>query len=422
MRSLVLLIALVLIANLAVAGDYTPRIGVLGPDEVDFGGKTVTVITRDIDWVVYNGGKPTEERIAEAEQLYNVKIELSTFTGTDALMSRIMANDSTYDIFRFNHRSGYFPLVSAGMLFPMSQILPEEYFAELPTPDLYTIEKLAFRGDYYGFGVTYDLFNGSMMLMNYKKEIIREENLADPYELWLEDQWDWEAFEKMMIAVTKDTDGDGVVDQYGFYDLTNGTGAYRFIPFNDAEVAKKDESGNWVYTLNEPNAINAVNLINKWRNLGILGSNPVFGTGHLAGIRNRLAAGEEIGLVPFPKGPDVERYYYPVFDFASNFLPVNVAYPEGLIALADFLFREGDGQEYLDFYINSYMQTRDHLDVYMAGAENWRGEGETFQNSGLWAITDPAMSAALNGEKGVAAAVDEVKPEAQAFLDDLFDQ
>jgi len=49
---------------------------VLSSDQVDFGGKTVNILVGDLDWVVYNGGKPLDERIAEAEQLFNVKIEV----------------------------------------------------------------------------------------------------------------------------------------------------------------------------------------------------------------------------------------------------------------------------------------------------------------------------------------------------------
>lgn len=422
----VMMLVVVLISSAVLVSAYSPSPGVLDPQDVDFGGKTVSILIRDIDWVVFNGGKPTEERVAEAEELYNVKIEVGTFSGSDAIMSRIMANDSTYDIIRTNHRSGYFPLVSSGMLSPISQIMPPEYFESLPTPDQYTIEKLAFRGDLYGFGVTYGLFNGSMMIFRYNKDLIEEAGLEDPYELWLEDRWDWEKFEEMCIALTKDTDGDGVIDQFGYYDVGNSTAAYRFLPFNGAEVAKRDENGKWVYALNEPEAINALNIIVRWRNLGILGSGGyekvAFAGSHVAGMRHDLAAGANFGYIPYPKGPDVETNQWPVFDFSSNFLPVNVAYPEGMIALADFLFREEDGEEYLDFYINTYMKTREQLDAYMAGVDQWYGEGDVFQWSGLWDTTDAAVNAVLNGEKGAAAALDEVAPQAQAFLDDLFDQ
>ena len=145
----ILLLSVVACLLLTVAGiglAYTPRPGVLSPDEVDFGGKTVTVLVGDLNWVVFNGGKPLEERIAEAEALYNCKIEVGAIGGADAMIARILAGDSTYDIFRFEHRGGYFPLVTQDMLLPVSDILPPEYFESLPSADRYSIEKLKFRG------------------------------------------------------------------------------------------------------------------------------------------------------------------------------------------------------------------------------------------------------------------------------------
>lgn len=41
--SLIMLIAVMLLAAAVSASAYTPRPGVLSPDEVDFGGKTVTI-------------------------------------------------------------------------------------------------------------------------------------------------------------------------------------------------------------------------------------------------------------------------------------------------------------------------------------------------------------------------------------------
>lgn len=150
--SLVMVICAVLMISSAVSA-YTPRPGVLSPEEVDFGGETVTIMIRDVDWVIHNGGKPLDERVREAEELFNVKIETATFGWFDQVMARIMAGDSTYDIFRFNHRSGYFPLVSAGMLYPVGSILPDEYYESLPRADQVSIKKLAYEGEYYGFGV-----------------------------------------------------------------------------------------------------------------------------------------------------------------------------------------------------------------------------------------------------------------------------
>ncbi len=426
-----LVVALCMVFALTSVGlAYTPRPGVLSPDEVDFGGATVSVLVGDLNWVVFNGGKPLEERIAEAEALYNCKIVVGNTNNADSMIARIMSGDAKNDILRFEHRGGYFPLVTQGMLLPLTDILPQEYFDTLPGADRYTIEKLKFRGDYYGFGVTYDMFNGSMMITMYNKDLIAEAGMEDPYDLWKEGRWTYDELEKIGIALTMDTDGDGVIDQWGIGDLATPASVYRFIPSNGAEIAKQNEDGVWVYSLNDADAIEALNTVNRWRNeLNIMG-NGDFNLGkvaviphtHLAGARHAVNAGVNVGYVPQARGSHVEDNRQPTFDFASNFIPVNAENPEYLIAVADFLFREGDGQEYFDFYVNTYMTSREHMEVYEAAAANWRGEGDIFQWSGLWDITDSQVSEIINNEKGAGQATDEIEQQAQAFLNDLFDQ
>ncbi|MFY9203546.1 MAG: hypothetical protein WAO96_07945, partial [Limnochordia bacterium] len=114
-------------------------------------------------------------------------------------------------------------------------------------------------------------------------------------------------------------------------------------------------------------------------------------------------------------------YRYPVFDFAMNMLPVNSAYPEGLIALTEFLFREEDGYDYLEYYINAYMKDEKHFRVYEAGIENWQGEGDPFQDM-FWSQAQAAIHSVIQGTKGAAQAMDEIAPAIQALLDDLFKQ
>ncbi|MFY9202610.1 MAG: hypothetical protein WAO96_03120, partial [Limnochordia bacterium] len=95
----------------ASASDYEPPPGVLSPDEVDFGGKTVTIVSSDF-WKAL----PPEDRIAEAEEVFNVNIETLLIDNADLMIARIMSGDSTYDIIQQAHRVAYFPLVTAGML------------------------------------------------------------------------------------------------------------------------------------------------------------------------------------------------------------------------------------------------------------------------------------------------------------------
>lgn len=418
--ALVVVLAAAVLGSCASASDYTPLPGILGPEDVDFGGRTVTIV---------RGSLPDEDRIAEAEALFNVKIDRFNYDGNiDLYISRIMAGDSTLDIIRMPHRQGYFKLVSSGYLMPVGELLPPEHYEALSVTDRYTIDKLKYNGEYYGFGTHHGLHNGSMMLMAYNKTILEQYNQPDPYELWQAGEWTLDAFEQIAAAVTRDTDGDGVIDQFGFTDVGNATAFYRIAPANGVELVRVEDDGRYVFDYDSEAALEMLNRVNKWRNeLQFTGGNfdqgtAAFTTTHLAGIRHAKAAGLDYGLVSYPRGPHADRYYYPVFEFWMMMLPVNAEMPEELMALGCFLYREEDTYDDLDFRINEYMTTREHADLYIAAIESWRGEGDMFQNTDLWSIATPGVSDVINGVKGAAAAMDETRPQAQGHLDDLFGQ
>ena len=149
------------------ASDYEAPPGVLSPDEVDFGGKTVTIVSSDF-WKAL----PTEERMAEAEEVFNVNIETLLIDNADLMIARIMSGDSTYDIIQQAHRVAYFPLVTAGMLLPADDYLPDEYFESLPSLDRNTIEKLKYNGKRYGIALHDGVVNDSIMIISYNKDLI----------------------------------------------------------------------------------------------------------------------------------------------------------------------------------------------------------------------------------------------------------
>ncbi|WP_438348653.1 ABC transporter substrate-binding protein [Paenibacillus sp. FA6] len=84
----------------------------------------------------------------------------------------------------------------------------------------------------------------------------------------------WDEFVTAAQKLTKDTDGDGSMDQYGFgmVGTNNGSGTYRFFPilhsFGASELME-DESGNWITQLDSPQAIEAFqffgDLANKYK-------------------------------------------------------------------------------------------------------------------------------------------------------------
>lgn len=415
----VAVILLLSVPGTIFASDYEPLPGILDPEDVDFGGRTVTII---------RGGLPDEERIAAAKELFNVELEALRLEGADQIIARIMAGDSKLDIIRMPHRQGYFTLVSSGYLMPVGDILPPEHYDALSVADRYTIDKLQYMGKYYGFGSHHGLHNGSMMLMAYNKTILEQNNQPDPYELWLAGEWTLDIFEEIAFAVTQDTNGDGVIDQFGMTDIANATAFYRIAPANGVEIVRVEPDGRYVFNYDSVAAIEMLNRVYKWRHeLQFTGGNfdqgtAAFTTSHLAGIRHAKANGIDYGLVSYPKGPHADRYYYPVFEFWMMMLPVNAEMPEELMALGCFLYREEDTYADLDFRINEYMNTKEHAELYMAAIESWRGEGDMFQNTELWTICNNPVSDVINGRKGAAAAMDEIRQVAQSFLDDLFGQ
>ncbi len=416
-------------SGIGLADEYVQRPGVLSPDQVDFGGRTVTFLIGDLGYTGPNGGEPLPERVAEAEELFNVKIQtqsLGTKNVVETIMSRIMSNDSVLDVIRMPHRYGYYTLVSNGMLLPLSDVLPCEYYENLPNADRYCIEKLVYQDKLYGFGITYGLFNATMMFTVYNRDIIEAEGLEDPFDLYLDGEWCYETMTKLAMAATKDKDGDGKPDQFGIEDksVSHDTRIYRMGGANGAEIAKLDEDGKWVFAYNQPEALDVMTQVAQLRkDLQVTGGKFDNGTAlfythnHLAGTRNYNV---NFGIVPVPSMVPGE-YKYPVFDFAMNMLPLNSEYPEGLITLTEFLFREEDGQDFLDYNVNSYMKDREHFTVFQDAVDNWQGEGDPFQEL-IWSTMQEPVVSVINGEKGAAQAMDEIAPTVQALLDDLFKQ
>lgn len=160
-----------------------------------------------------------------------------------------------------------------------------------------------------------------MMITMYNKDLIEEAGLEDPYDLWLEDRWTYEEMEKIGIALTQDTDGDGEIDQWGIGAIGYPFGVYRVAPSNGAEIAKPDENGKWVYTFNSKETIEVLNTLARWQNeLQIVGGGDfnlntvgIVPQTHLAGARHAINAGVNVGYVPQPKGPHVDSNKWPTF-------------------------------------------------------------------------------------------------------------
>lgn len=441
---MILLVLLVLGTGLVQAqDDYEPLPGVKSPDEVDFEGETVylhgdhfnTILNEDEDvetWGVFN--ETFRERVEEAEELFNVKIEGREKIGGEHIQDRVLAGDSTHDIYSGQHRNhpegvNLLPLANDNMLYRVGEFLPEEYYESLHNTDEQFAKRMRLRGEYYSFGTHFGPHNPAAMFVQYNKDLLEKEDQPDPYELYQDDEWDYKAMEEIMKAVTKDTDGDGEYDQVGMWDNLN-EGALRLLNFNQVEITRRNEEGEFVFDLNSERGINALNILEEWRNEDELMTNSTEAEDPEVAFSPNNAiiwwpgtdADHDFGIVPYPKGPDAEEYITPVYAFWVTAIPANAEDPEGLVALHEFLLRPDDERfdEEMDEYMETRIQTEEHWDIYMKAAEDFGGEGDPFQWTGLWDIVLEPMNEVLYGEVGASSRMNEIEPEAQSFIEDFF--
>lgn len=422
---------MVVLYGIVQADDYTPLPGVLSPDQVDFSGKTVTILglkSDPVDW-----SEDMIARVKKAEELFNCKIEGIMPVTSELVMNRIMSGDSARDIITRPHREiSYFKLVSQSMLYPVGELLPEEYYQSLSNVDRNIAKKLKQKGEYYSFGNKQGPVNGTMMFAGYNKSLLEREGQPDPYELFLKGEWTYEAWEKIAQAVTRDTDGDGEIDQWGMSPMTHYYSVIRFAPSNGVELAAVNEAGEYVFSFNSQAAIEVLNTIKRWTDLNIMAPSGGIDSGNIAFQDNSWLGGyrfckeldDEWGIVPQPMGPSADSYNFPAFGFQVTVIPANAENPEGLIALYEYLYRPDDARfdEWMDWLLELAVDRKEQWDMFLYGMEHWEGEGDPFQNSGFWKILQPAIQEVLEGKKGAAAAMREIEPEAQAYLNDLFKQ
>ena len=165
------------------------------------------------------GGKETDELrfnvVKEIEDTYGVNIEYvnMTYAGVvDSINTSILAGTPDCDIYMVELQYGV-PAAFNGYAMNLHDFLPED-------SDLFTTRTvmqgvpLSDDGAIYLFKPVGSMSNTYPMM--YNKQIIEDEGLEDPWELYQRGEWTWDKFLEYAIACTKDNDGDGVTDQWGY--------------------------------------------------------------------------------------------------------------------------------------------------------------------------------------------------------------
>ncbi len=290
--------------------EVTAEEGELSTD-VDISGKT-------LKWMGIYDLNPTNdspERSAELalfEDTYGASIEYIPTTSDkrfDDLATAILGGTSP-DIFVYEWLT--FPYgISKGQYQPIDSLVDWEDPMWADVKD--TADKFIWKGEHYIAPLGY-AFNDTQVLM-YNQRLVEEEGLEDPYEMYLNGEWDWNAFEDMMKTFVENGNGS---DRYGI----GGWWANAFV-YTAGETMVTYDGEKFTNNLNSGNIERAQaviedifksNLIKR----GWIGGESAFtsndllfysmGTWAYNAAANSMPD-DTIQIVPFPKNPDLDEYY-----------------------------------------------------------------------------------------------------------------
>lgn len=431
-HTLVLAVLLMLVASTAALAYTSDRMDF---GEIDFGGAVVTVVAHFDNLADFREGGARAGRLEEAKKLFNigdiVLLQVDWGTVGEVALNRYLSGDSKYDLWRLPHNA-FFQLASRGAFFPVSTILPPEYFEKLPRITQLKNERLRYNGEllHFSAGVPDDYGHAPFAVVNL--DLWERENLGDPIELYKNGQWTWETVERAALRATRDTDGDGVVDQWGLAFIDPAT----MIFANGGAITRLNEEGKVVFAMDDPATLEALRVLNDWQNVkGI-----TFGDYQMREFITGRAAIAFMpawqidptqydfrhAILPLPKGPHTDRHIYSPGVADAIFIPANSAYPLGLVALDNFLFPLDEYYEILDEYISARAYDRFSYEIMYEVLENVDGDAAYYHNFlGAWWQADTPFGAVIQGVMGggsPAQVVAEVAPRAQAMIDEYLKQ
>jgi multiple sugar transport system substrate-binding protein len=190
-----------------------------GEDEVtyDFGGRTI----RYVNWGHPGPTEVTpkrEDRIPELEKKFNCKFEFFTIPMDNYLetfTSSTLAGDPMAEIVQMHIMWFYPGLASKGFLTPLDDLGVFDF--DDPKWDPLMKKYGSFKGKIYSMATGKTPPQGGIF---WNKTLFERDNLPDLYELQNNYEWTWDKFREIAILATRDTDGDGSIDQWGIEKLS----------------------------------------------------------------------------------------------------------------------------------------------------------------------------------------------------------
>jgi len=373
------------------------------------------------------------DKMREIEEKYNVvfRLENLTWAGVqESIATSIMAGAPDMDIYMVSPQFGI-PAALSGLAYSLQEMGLED-------TDIYNAQDVMKYLDIPGIPEHY-LFNESTMTalrtypLAFNMDMIREANLENPQDLYDRGEWTWDKWREYLTALTRDIDGDGEIDVYGWSGFwtnllsnllfSNGTGIATgpqetmsapatievvdliYTIYNIDRTARPWDESNW--------DINNT-MYTEGKSAFWIGADWIFG----------YEAAElpfEIGVVPWPRGPqgDDATNKHSLVDGNFYMIPKGIENPR---LVYDVLFDWINWYNYdraiaedLEWSMNCYMTERNFDYAFMMASKT----GLDLRES-LGLADNFSMVEIMNGEKTAAQYAEEVKQIVQDALDNYF--
>lgn len=289
-------------------------------------------------------GKELQAQQAKVEKEYNVKIKYVNVPFNDfqkKFTTSVLSGQPFADVVRLQYD---WALNAAAN----KQIMPVSSFA----PDMSKYPHLISRGQFFGQNYAFDTSSASAAGIYYNPAVFKKLNLPDPHQLVKEGKWTWAEFEKIAKEATKDTNGDGKNDTWGFSGWDQEMMQF-FLPSNGASMVDL-KTGK--VDLSNQKVVQAYDFVNKLYNTDHVVKVEPKSTPDTWTERQTFKDGDvamtygwdwegsgqwkdmDYGFVQFPKGPSLPAgsgFVNPYYTGGTNdwFMPKGVKNPQAVMQI-----------------------------------------------------------------------------------------
>jgi multiple sugar transport system substrate-binding protein len=424
------LILLVLAAGAVTVG---------GKEKYNFGGRKITYAAW---WELRpQPGASVEmdrqiRRVAEVEKKYKVKIDYANIPWGEYLaryVTTVMAGDSMADIVSVEVNWFYPTLLLNNFCTDLSKLGVFDFNAKKFQKE--TVEFGKYNGGVYCYEVGRIYPRG---VLYWNKSMFAREGLPNLYDLFFNHEWTWDKMLEFAKKLTKDTDGDGIIDQWGI-----GGAAQRLeralVISNNAHYIDISDKDNPKFALTTPNAIEALqmhqDLILKHQVVSMTPEGAPWDYNVQSFIEGKLGMlvgqiwkidnikdnmQDEYGIVLFPMGPRAKEYTSELTGHFVKTIPITVKNPKE-VAIVENAMTEPYPDEGPDDW-REYYELRVTDEESIQTVETiWDKQLSVFNLQWAFGIDDVFYTIeyeVMSGNKTPTAAVQELAQEAQMRIND----